>query len=360
MSDNALLTLVWLIPLLGAFAVLLIPKRAEQAIKGVSLVATLLSFALTLAAFAIYVAPGSHASAPLRERVENNTLKPASATSDATEEVVTEAGVDDLVVRKAWIPYFNIEYYLGLDGISLSLVLLTGLVSVLACLASWTIDHQVKGYFALFLVLVASMMGVFLALDLFLFYVFFEVMLLPMYFLIAIWGGGNREYSAIKFLLYTLFGSVFILVAVLALYFWTGDVEVPGFRAHTFDIVELSRIASETGYYGATFQRVIFVLFFIGFCIKLPSFPFHTWLPDAHVDAPTPISMILAGILLKIGGYGLIRLAWPLAPAAARTPMPGRSPSSVSSTSSTARWWRWRRPTSRSWSPIARSATWAM
>jgi NADH-quinone oxidoreductase subunit M len=314
MSDNALLTLIWLIPLLGAFAVLLIPKRAEQAIKGVSLVATLLSFALTLAAYATYVAPGSHASAPLRERVENNTLKPASATSDATEEVVTEAGVDDLVVRKAWIPYFNIEYYLGLDGISLSLVLLTGLVSVLACLASWTIDHQVKGYFALFLVLVASMMGVFLALDLFLFYVFFEVMLLPMYFLIAIWGGGNREYSAIKFLLYTLFGSVFILVAVLALYFWTGDVEVPGFRAHTFDIVKLTRIATETGYYGATFQRVIFVLFFIGFCIKLPSFPFHTWLPDAHVDAPTPISMILAGILLKIGGYGLIRLAWPLAP----------------------------------------------
>ncbi|MBV8075047.1 MAG: NADH-quinone oxidoreductase subunit M [Planctomycetaceae bacterium] len=314
MSDNALLTLIWLIPLLGTVAVLLIPKRAEQAIKGVSLVATLLSFALTLAAYATYVAPGSHASAPLRERVENNILKPASATSDATEEVVTDAGVDDLVVRKAWIPYFNIEYYLGLDGISLSLVLLTGLVSVLACLASWTIDHQVKGYFALFLVLVASMMGVFLALDLFLFYVFFEVMLLPMYFLIAIWGGGNREYSAIKFLLYTLFGSVFILVAVLALYFWTGEVAVPGFRAHTFDIVKLSRIATETGYYGPTFQRVIFVLFLIGFWIKLPSFPFHTWLPDAHVDAPTPISMILAGILLKIGGYGLIRLAWPLAP----------------------------------------------
>ena len=230
MSDNALLTLLWLIPLLGAFAVLLIPKRAEQAIKGVSLVVTLVTFALTLAAFAIYVAPGSHASAPLRERVENNTLKPASATSDATEEVVTEAGVDDLVVRKAWIPYFNIQYYLGLDGISLSLVLLTGLVSVLACLASWTIDNQVKGYFALFLVLVASMMGVFLALDLFLFYVFFEVMLLPMYFLIAIWGGGNREYAAIKFLLYTLFGSVFILVAVLVALLLDGRRRGPGLQ----------------------------------------------------------------------------------------------------------------------------------
>ena len=125
----------------------------------------------------------------------------------------------DLVVRRPWIPYFNIQYFLGLDGISLSLVLLTGLVSVLACLASWNIEKQVKGYFSLFLLLVASMMGVFLSLDLFLFYVFFEVMLLPMYFLIGVWGGPRREYAAIKFLLYTLFGSVFILVAVLILYF---------------------------------------------------------------------------------------------------------------------------------------------
>ena len=130
-----------------------------------------------------------------------------------------------------WIPYFNIQYYLGVDGISLSLVVLTGLVSVLACLASWNIDKQVKGYFALYLLLVASMMGVFISLDLFLFYVFFEVMLLPMYFLIAIWGGPRREYAAIKFLLYTLFGSVFILVAILILYFWTpASVTVPGFH----------------------------------------------------------------------------------------------------------------------------------
>ena len=188
---------------------------------------------------------------------------------------------------------------------------------MLACLASWNIDKQVKGYFALYLLLCASMIGVFISLDLFLFYVFFEVMLLPMYFLIAIWGGPRREYAAIKFLLYTLFGSVFILVAILILYFWQSNVVVPGFTGHSFDIVQLTTIASETSYYPRSIQWWVFILFFIGFIVKLPSFPFHTWLPDAHVEAPTPISMILAGILLKIGGYGLIRLAWPLAPAGA-------------------------------------------
>ena len=230
----------------------------------------------------------------------------------------TEAGENDLVVRRAWIPSFNIQYYVGVDGISLSLVVLTGLVSFLACLASWNIDKQVKGYFSLYLLLVASMMGVFISLDLFLFYVFFEVMLLPMYFLIAIWGGPRREYAAIKFLLYTLFGSVFILVAVLMLYFYPGDSPVPGFNGHSFDIVQLTldRQPDEL-LRPRNVQWYIFILFFIGFIVKLPSFPFHTWLPDAHVEAPTPISMILAGILLKIGGYGLIRLAWPLAPAGA-------------------------------------------
>ncbi|WP_406696896.1 NADH-quinone oxidoreductase subunit M [Singulisphaera sp. Ch08] len=323
MSDDLLLTLLWLLPLLGAIGVLLIPKRAETAIKGTALAITLATFALTLVAYSAYVQPGSNASAPLRERAERNSL---TSTTSAENPSVSEVGpaLGDLVVRRTWIPYFNIQYYLGLDGISLSLVLLTGLVSVLACLASWKIDKQVKGYFSLYLLLTASMMGVFLSLDMFLFYVFFEVMLLPMYFLIGVWGGENREYAAIKFLLYTLFGSVFILVAILLLYFWPGDPLVAGvpqamlhgqvFSAHSFDLVALAQIASETGYYGVSVQRWIFGLFLVGFCIKLPSFPFHTWLPDAHVQAPTPISMILAGVLLKIGGYGLIRLAWPLAP----------------------------------------------
>jgi NADH-quinone oxidoreductase subunit M len=317
MSDSLLLSLLWVIPLAGAIAVLLFPRGAEMAIKWFSLAISVATFVVALAAYAAYVAPGSNASAPLRARAANNVLRAPSENADATVSEETGPGVHDLVARKAWIPYFNIQYFLGLDGISLSLVLLTGLVSALACLASWGIDKQVKGYFSLFLLLLASMMGVFVSLDLFLFYVFFEVMLLPMYFLIGVWGGENREYAAIKFLLYTLFGSVFILVAVLILYFWPGDAPAGGFRAHTFDIVELTRVATETVYYGRPIQSWIFMLFFIGFCIKLPSFPFHTWLPDAHVQAPTPISMILAGVLLKIGGYGLIRLAWPLAPVGA-------------------------------------------
>ena len=254
--------------------------------------------------------------APLRERVAQNKLI-AGDDKELTSSDESGPGENDLVVRRAWIPYFNIQYYLGVDGISLSLVVLTGLVGVLACLASWNIDKQVKGYFALYLLLCASMIGVFISLDLFLFYVFFEVMLLPMYFLIGIWGGPRREYAAIKFLLYTLFGSVFILVAILILYFWQSDVLVAGFTGHSFDLVQLSTVASETSFYPRSVQWWVFILFFIGFIIKLPSFPFHTWLPDAHVEAPTPISMILAGILLKIGGYGLIRLAWPLAPAGA-------------------------------------------
>jgi NADH-quinone oxidoreductase subunit M len=324
MSDNLLLTALWLLPLIGMVILLAVPKRSELAIKGVSLGFTLATFIASLIALAVYVEDRA-ANAPLQDRATRNILQKDSAGYYSIAD--ESAGENDLVVRRSWIPYFNIQYYLGVDGISLSLVMLTGLVSVLACLASWNIDHQIKGYHALFLLLVSSMMGVFISLDLFLFYVFFEVMLLPMYFLIAIWGGGNREYSAIKFLLFTLFGSVFILVAVLILYFWPGNAtvqsfynatgQVQPFTGHSFDIVELTSIATRTSFYGRDIQSWVFILFFIGFIIKLPSFPFHTWLPDAHVDAPTPISMILAGILLKIGGYGLIRLAWPLAPAGA-------------------------------------------
>jgi NADH-quinone oxidoreductase subunit M len=317
MSDVILLTLLWLVPLAGALVVLALPNTMTNAIRLTALGFTAATFLLSLFAFAIYSAEGSRAAAPFSDRVNNNTLIPEAQGKYVMTVDEPEAGQSDLVVRRPWIPYFDIEYYLGLDGISLSLVILTGFVSLLSCLASWNIEKQVKGYFALFLLLTSSMIGVFLALDLFLFYVFFEVMLLPMYFLIAIWGGDNREYAAIKFLLYTLFGSVFILVAILILYFYTGDAVVAGYNAHTFDIVELTGIATKTDYYGRSIQGVIFSLFLVGFCVKLPSFPFHTWLPDAHVQAPTPISMILAGVLLKIGGYGLVRLAWPLAPAGA-------------------------------------------
>jgi NADH-quinone oxidoreductase subunit M len=314
MSDNLLLTSLWLVPLIGLATVLVVPKQAEHAVKWVALGFTSLTFVITLFVLGSFLSGGLKDKS-LRERVTHNIL--VADTDGEFTKVDESGGESDLVVRRPWIPYFNIQYYLGVDGISLSLVVLTGLVAVLSCLASWKIDKQVKGYYALYLLLCTSMIGVFISLDLFLFYVFFEVMLLPMYFLIAIWGGPRREYAAIKFLLYTLFGSVFILVAILILFFWQSTVPVPGFNGHSFDIVQLTAIASETSYYPRSIQWWVFILFFIGFIVKLPSFPFHTWLPDAHVEAPTPISMILAGILLKIGGYGLIRLAWPLAPAGA-------------------------------------------
>ena len=205
-------------------------------------------------------------------------------------------------------------------------MVLTGLISVLACLASWNITKQVKGYYALFLLLVASMMGVFVSLDLFLFYVFFEVMLLPMYFLIGIWGGGNREYAAIKFLLFTLFGSVFILVAVLILYFWPGDSAAQSLFNATGQAQAVHRpLVRHRRADGDRHRDRLLrprdpVLGVHPLLHRLhrsscrrsrstPGFPTPTW------TRPTPISMILAGILLKIGGYGLIRLAWPLAPA---------------------------------------------
>jgi NADH-quinone oxidoreductase subunit M len=217
-----------------------------------------------------------------------------------------------------WIPAYNIQYFVGVDGISISMVLLTALLSFLCIFASWGIDKGVKGYFALFLLLDAGMMGVFVALDFFLFYIFWEVMLLPMYFLIGIWGGPRREYAAIKFFLYTLFGSVLMLLAILALYFTS--------EPHTFDMTVL--IAQSDKYATAPlamwpfdqlrwgFQHVVWMALFIGFAIKIPAFPFHTWLPDAHVEAPTAISVILAGVLLKMGTYGILRINYPMLPQA--------------------------------------------
>jgi NADH-quinone oxidoreductase subunit M len=201
----------------------------------------------------------------------------------------------------------NIDYYVGIDGISAPMILLTALISFFATFAGWNIKKAAKGYYALYLLLVTGMMGVFVSIDFFLFYVFWELMLLPMYFLIGIWGGPRKEYAAIKFFIYTLFGSVFMLLVMIALYFAVGSFNM-------FDMMDPSKYALDSILRDTTWRYIAFAALFVGFAIKVPTVPFHTWLPDAHVEAPTPISVILAGVLLKMGTYGMIRIAWPMFP----------------------------------------------
>jgi len=205
------------------------------------------------------------------------------------------------VERGEWIPSLNIEYYLGIDGISVLFMFLTGLIGWICVLASWTsVEKRVKEFMITLLVIQAAMMGVFASLDFFLFYIFWEAMLIPMYLIIGVWGGPRRVYAAIKFFLYTLAGSILMLVGIIALYFASGG---------TFDIPLLM-----TKQYAFGFQAFVFILFFIAFAIKVPMFPFHTWLPDAHVEAPTAGSIILAGVLLKMGAYGFLRFSLPMFP----------------------------------------------
>jgi NADH-quinone oxidoreductase subunit M len=216
------------------------------------------------------------------------------------------SGDMQLVERLPWIKAIGAQYLLGLDGISLLLVLLTSLLTFVATLSSWeSIKGRLKEYYVFILLLETGMIGVFLALDLILFYVFWEVVLVPMYFLIGIWGGERRLYAAIKFFLYTLFGSVAMLVGILVLH--AGH--------HTFDWTAMVAAGSVIP---LAVQGWIFLAFFLGFAIKVPMFPFHTWLPDAHVEAPTAGSVILAGVLLKMGAYGFLRFSLPLLPDAAR------------------------------------------
>ncbi len=269
---NHMLTLMTFIPLAGAFTVLALPRDRHELIRWTALAFTIPPL---LMGIGLYL-----------------NFDRASTAIQYME-------------RHAWIPSFNIQYIMGVDGLSVTMILLTALLCPICVLASWGIEKGVKGYFALFLLLDTGMMGVFSSLDFFLFYIFWEVMLLPMYFLIGIWGGPRREYAAIKFFLYTLLGSVLILIAMLGLYFYN--------EPHTFEMMTLIQ---NSGTYARGFQTWAWIALFIGFAIKIPAFPFHTWLPDAHVEAPTAISVILAGVLLKMGTYGILRINYPMLPAA--------------------------------------------
>lgn len=215
----------------------------------------------------------------------------------------TAAGMQ-FIEKVPWVPQVGITYHLSVDGMSLSMLALSALLTLLAIVASWNTEKKPALWFSMLLLLEVGMNGVFVAMDFVLFYVFWELVLVPMYFLIGTWGGPRREYAAIKFFLYTLFGSVFMLVGIIALYLQTG----------TFDML----VMAEAGGLGAKFQWWVFAAFFLGFAVKVPVFPLHTWLPDAHVEAPTAASVLLAGILLKMGSYGFLRIALPILPDAAR------------------------------------------
>jgi NADH-quinone oxidoreductase subunit M len=277
-----ILSLTLFIPLIGALIIIFVFRREQvQAIKSFAFAVTLIDFLVSL---------------PILFAFDTSTHQ------------------FQFVEKARWIDTIGVEYFLGVDGISLLLVFLTTLLGVIAVLCSFTaIEEREKEYYFSLLFLQTGMLGVFMALDFFLFYVFWEVMLVPMYFLIGIWGGPRKLYAAIKFFLYTLFGSVFMLLAILAIYFMhyaqTGVL--------TFNFLELLKTNIDPSY-----QVWLFLAFFLAFAIKVPMFPFHTWLPDAHVEAPTAGSVILAGILLKMGTYGFLRFSLPLFPLASQTFIP--------------------------------------
>ena len=283
MSGEFLLNGVLWTPVLGAIAVLGVPGGRAGAVRWAALASTAATLLLALLLYVRF---------------------------DASEPGV------QFLHRVPWIGHFHIFYALGVDGVSLPMVLLSALLFLLCVPASWTVEKSPKAYFALFLMLESAVMGVFLALDFFLFFLYWEVMLLPMFFLIGVWGGESKEYAAVKFFLYTFFGSVLMLVGIVALYFATGQGE------DSFDIIAMhggrfAGLGLDLFGWRVPFAEFVFVLLFVGLAIKVPLVPFHTWLPHAHVQAPTAVSVILAGVLLKMGTYGFLRLAFPIFPDAA-------------------------------------------
>ena len=283
-----ILSLIAYLPILGVFMILVIPKESKGGIRWTALAFSLASFVASLWLPAYFDA--------------------------STHEM-------QFVEKFSWIPTLGVSYAFGLDGISIWLVMLTTFLSVIAIICSWeSITVRLKEYYAFLLLLETGMLGVFFALDFFLFYIFWEVMLVPMYFLIGVWGSDRRLYSAIKFFLYTLFGSVIMLLGILAVYFYHAAQT----GAYTFDVLRLMQVSYPSSpiftLLGVpfSFQDLVWLSFFLSFAIKVPMFPFHTWLPDAHTDAPTAGSVILAGVLLKMGTYGFIRFNLPMFPEATK------------------------------------------
>ncbi len=273
-----ILTIITFMPAAGAVLLLLYGREHIRSVRAIALVVTLLTFVFSLHLIAHF----------------------DSSNPDF-----------QFAVKVPWMPSYGISYSLGIDGISMFLILLTTLLSPLAVLASWSIHERLKEYFIFMLLLETGMIGVFASLDLFLFYVFWEIMLIPMYFLIGVWGGERRIYAALKFVLYTMVGSVLMLVAIIALYFMHGDAT----GTFTFSYPQIqSALASGRMVLSPVIEQWLFIAFFLAFAVKVPLFPFHTWLPDAHVEAPTAGSVLLAGVLLKMGTYGLIRFNLPLFP----------------------------------------------
>jgi NADH-quinone oxidoreductase subunit M len=301
MEGFPILTFITFIPIIGMIVILFLSKENKNVIKLTALVATGLQ---VVTAFILLLAYNYNA---------------AGVFEQGSFQFVEKARWIE-IEGISWIGTIKIDYFLGIDGISMPMVLLTALISFIACISSWNINNAVKGYFALFLLLDTGMMGVFVSLDFFLFYVFWELMLLPMYFLIGIWGGPRKEYAAIKFFIYTLLGSVFMLLVMIGLYFSAYEILPDGTRVFTFNILELMNQSNYTPdgilspFNPDNLRFIAYLALFAGFAIKIPMFPFHTWLPDAHVEAPTPISVILAGVLLKMGTYGILRISFPVFP----------------------------------------------
>src|SRR3989442_3070317 len=271
--QSHILSIILFTPLVGALLLLFVPKENKAVIRRLANVFALAGFLVSIPLVPLFWA----------ERF------------DATHQFKFLEGA-----LNNWIPSIGAGYVLGIDGISFLLIMLTTLLGWVSILSSWTaIEERVKEYYIWLLILQTGMLGVFMALDFFLFFVFWEAMLVPMYLLIGIWGGPRKLYAAIKFFLYTLFGSVLMLLGILFLYFYHHTVT----GVYTFSIPELYKTAPQIFHdpaYGATFAILLFLAFFLAFAIKVPMFPFHTWLPDAHVQAPTAGSVILAGLLLKI------------------------------------------------------------